>query len=81
MILSIPGLVRTILIIVAIIVILRFVGQLMNAKRNVAAENKINQEKQREEQDRKNYERNKGRVTISRKGDRDAVDTDFEEIK
>jgi uncharacterized membrane protein YhiD involved in acid resistance len=81
MILSIPGLVRTLLIIIAVIVILRFVGQMMNAKRNMDDEKRLNRQKQKEEDERKRYEQNKGRVSISQKSTEDAEDADFEEVK
>jgi hypothetical protein len=80
MLLSIPGLVRTILIVVAVIVILRFIGQLMNAKRNINDQNALNREREREQEEKKNYEKNKGRTIISNSRDEDAEDADYEEI-
>jgi uncharacterized membrane protein YhiD involved in acid resistance len=82
MLLSITGLVRTLLIIIAVIVILRFFGQLMNAKRNRDAEKQLERQQSKEAEDRKNYERNKGKISISKSSKDDfAEDTDFEEIK
>ena len=82
MLLSITGLVRTLLIIIAVIVILRFLGQLMNAKRNRDAEKQLERQQRKEAEERKNYERNKGKISISKSSKDDfAEDTDFEEIK
>lgn len=81
MLLSIPGLVRTILIIVAVIVILRFLGQLMNAKRNINDENTLNRQKKQEEEEKRKHEENKGRVFISKENNDDAEDAEYEEIK
>lgn len=82
MLLSITGLVRTLLIIIAVIVILRFLGQLMNAKRNRDAEKQLERQQRKEAEERKNYERNKGKISISKSSKDDfAEDADFEEIR
>ena len=77
--LSITGLVRTILIIIAVIVIIRLVNQLLNARKNIAEEKRLHQDKSSEEQAKKEYEKNKGKVSIS-KGNESAEDVDFEEV-
>ena len=77
--LSITGLFRTILIIIAVIIIVRLINQLLNARKNIAEEKRLNQQQSRESQERENYEKNKGKVTIS-KGDEPAEDVDFEEL-
>lgn len=80
---SITGLVRMILIIIGVIVVLRFLGQLMTARRRMA-EQKAHEKRKREfEQTRKHIEKNKGRVQIIGK-DRSSGHTeyvDYEEVK
>lgn len=77
--LSITGLVRTILIIIAVIVIIRLVNQLLNARKNIAEEKRLHQDKSNEEREKKEYEKNKGKVSISI-GNESAEDVDFEEV-
>lgn len=80
---SFPGLIRTILILIGVFVIVRFIGQMMNAKRNMAEQESM---KEREENLRKAREqtaRNLGKTTILKNGKRnsgDIEDVDFEEI-
>ncbi len=80
--LSITGLFRTLLIIVGAFVVLRFLGQLMLAKR-AAAEQKDREEQQRRfEKERSEQQRNLGRTKIVNQGNVQGTiqDIDFEEI-
>lgn len=80
---SFTGLIRTVLIIIGVFVVVRFLGQMMNAKRNMAEQESM---KDREENLRKAREqtaRNLGKTTIIKDGKRnsgDVEDVDFEEI-
>ena len=55
---SVTGLFRTILIIVGAFVLLRFIGQLMNAKRNVDEERDLNDRQRKFESERKKSSEN-----------------------
>lgn len=80
---SITGLFRTLLIIIGAIVILRFVGQIMNAKRNVEEERQLNEKQKRFEKERANKKKNLGKTRIlGRKsnGNNSVEDVDYEEI-
>ena len=44
-ILSIPGLLKTVLILIGVFVALRFLGQMMIAKRNLAEQNALKEQK------------------------------------
>lgn len=79
--LSISGTFRMILIIVAIFVILRFIGRLMVAKRNMDEERNFNQNNDAYRRAKEKSEREKGKVNVVERGYRDAEDVDFEEVK
>lgn len=81
MILSIPGLFRTVLIIIAVIVIIRFVGRLMVAERNLDEDRRLNNEREAEARKRKESEKNFGKTHISKRRYDDAEDVDYEEVK
>ena len=78
---------RTILIIIGAIVLLRFLGQLMNAKRNMEEERRLNKQ-QREYQDERNQKmKNFGKVNIFSRNSKkrthlkgNVEDVDFEEV-
>lgn len=87
---SISGIVRTILIIIGILVVLRFIGQLLIAKRNLEEERRLSSRQRDAERERANKLRNFGKVNIltgqkkrsaSSSGHEDAEDVDFEEMK
>jgi hypothetical protein len=84
---SITGLFKTILIILGAFVLLRFIGQLMMAKRNMEEERRLNRSKRDFEQERERKLRNFGKTTILKADPKrsarypEAEDTDFEEIK
>lgn len=79
---SIPGLFRTILIIVGVLVLLRFIGQLMNAKRNMDEERRMNEDRRRAQKEKDEKKRNLGKTNVlNDKGkDQSAEDVDFEEV-
>lgn len=81
--LSVTGLFRTLLIIIGVFVLLRFIGQLMQAKRNVEAECRDNHARRESDRARHESQRNFGKTTISKIGKskyRDEDYTDFEEL-
>jgi uncharacterized protein YxeA len=79
-ILSIQGVFRTILIIIAVLVIMRFIGKLMIAKRNLDEEKAHERKQQAYQKAKKESELNKGKVQISKPSAGDVEDVDFEEI-
>lgn len=79
--LSIPGTLRMILIIIAVFVIVRFLGRVFLAKRNLDEERRYNQNNENFRRDKEKSEREKGKVKITKKGYKDAEDVDFEEVK
>lgn len=87
---SITGIFRTVLIVIGAIVLLRFLGQLMIAKRNMEAERKLNEEQRKANQERNDKMKSFGKTTIlgeinsknkSVKSSSDIQDVDFEEVK
>lgn len=80
LILSIQGVFRTILIIIAVLVIMRFIGKLMIAKRNLDEEKTHERKQQAYKKAKKDSELNKGKVHISKSTNGDVEDIDFEEM-
>ena len=86
---SVSGFFRTILIIIGAIVALRFLGQLMIAKRNMEEERTMNERQRKFEQERSEKLKKFGKISIlggSKKKPTnteftDVVDVDYEEIK
>lgn len=58
------GVIRMILIIIGVIVALRFIGQLMIAKRNIEEQNRSKAERDALEKQRSFVEKNKGKTTL-----------------
>lgn len=77
---SVTGLFRTLLIIVGALVILRFIGQLMTAKRNMEAERAMNEEDRKLRNEKEQKQKNLGKTKIVRGKSEDAEDVDFEEV-
>lgn len=80
---SFTGVIRTILIIVGVIVLLRFLGQLMNAKRNMAEQEAMNQQARKLQAERNLKAKNLGKTSILGKGrsaSGEIEDVDFVEI-
>lgn len=78
--LSILGVVRTILIVIAVFVILRFIGRIMVAKRNLAEENQLQAKKDAYKKAKELSKRKEGKIHIV-KGKLEAEDVDYEELK
>jgi hypothetical protein len=83
---SITGLFKTLLIILGAFVILRFLGQVMMAQRNIEEERRLNRYKRNFEEERARKIKNFGRISIlsgnSRKSNKskDVEDVDYEEV-
>lgn len=80
---SITGVFRTILIIIGVLVLLRFLGQLMVAKRNIAEEKELDRQKKAQDAEARHKKKNLGRTQILRKDHKtnDGIeDVEFEEI-
>lgn len=87
---SITGIFRTVLIVIGAIVLLRFLGQFMIAKRNMEEERRLNEQQRKAKQERDEKMKKFGKTTIlgninSKKSTNttsvDIQDVDFEEIK
>ncbi len=86
---SVTGFIRTILIIIGAIVALRFLGQLMIAKRNMEEERAMNERQRKFEQERSQKIKSFGKMSIlggSKKKKAqseymDIEDVDYEEVK
>jgi len=79
---SIPGLFRTIIIIVGVLVLLRFIGQLMNAKRNMDTERRMNEDNRKAEKEKEEKKRNLGKTNIlnENRSGQNVEDVDFDEL-
>ena len=80
-ILSISGLFRTILIIIGVIVLLRFIGQFMIARRNMAEQQAMKQRESATRNMKRAVEKNLGKTqVVSGKNQSHAEDVDYEEL-
>lgn len=78
---SITGVVRTILIIIGVLVVLRFIGQLMQAKKNMEEERALNERERKLRSEKERKRKNFGKTNLLRKdASVDAEDVDFKEI-
>lgn len=80
---SLTGGIRMILIIIGVLVVLRFVGQMMIAKRNIAEEKELDRRKKAQDAEAKRKKRNLGRTQVigKRQAYNDGIeDVDFEEV-
>ena len=81
--LSITGLFRTLLILIGAFVLIRFFGQLMNAKNNMEAERKANEQDRIFAKEKLQKQKKMGKTELlkndSVKGS--VQDVDFEEVK
>ncbi len=78
---------RTILIIIGAIVLLRFIGQWMNAKRNMDVERRMSKQQREFQDERKQKLKNFGKVNVfspnpkkTNKPKGNVEDVDFEEV-
>jgi hypothetical protein len=82
---SVSGFFRTILIVIGFIVLLRFIGQLMNAKRNLEEEKRLKEELSNYERDQKKSKVNFGKTSILNSNLKKSAtspieDVDYEEL-
>lgn len=87
---SLTGFLRTILIVVGAFTLVRFLGQLMVAKRNLETERKLNERERKLAKERQDKLTNFGKTTILGRGKSrstkssavsgNAEDVDFEEV-
>ncbi len=79
---SIIGVFRTILILIGALVVIRFIGQLMQAKNAMEEERKMNADRRKSQDEYDRVRKNFGRTTISRPTSNSAniEDVEFEEI-
>lgn len=79
---SIGGIFRMILILIGAFVLLRFLGQLMIAKRNVEEERDMLKREKDFQRERNQKLKNFGKVSVSKSPPKgDVQDVDYEEIK
>ena len=81
---SITGLVKTILIIIGVMVVLRFINQVFTAKKSEAEHEAFERNKKRFEKVKKVVKENEGKVRVLKKNENAHGDTeyvDYEEIK
>lgn len=76
---SAVGVFRTILIIVFVVVVLRFVGKVLRARRNIQEQHNLNARKNAERNAKEESRRNKGKITIET-SNKVAEDVDYEEV-
>ena len=84
---SIPNVFRTLLIIIGAIVLLRFIGQWMNAKRNMEEERRLNKQQREFQKERNQKLKNFGKVNVFSRNPKktnhlngNVEDVDFEEV-
>ena len=80
---SATGLVRTLLIIGGVFLLLRFLGQLMVAKRNMEDEREFNAKHREFEAEKKAKKQGEGKMNVlgkKRYTDKNIQDVDFEEV-
>jgi hypothetical protein len=63
-------------------VLLKYLGQLIVAKRNIAEQSRFREEQDKIQKQKAHFERNKGKISILRNvNPNDVKDVDYEEIK
>lgn len=80
---SIVGLFKTLMIIIGVFVLLRFLGQVMNAKRNMDEERVLNSQSRKVEKERAEKLQNFGKTRLkndSNKGNNNIEDVEYEEV-
>ena len=81
---SITGLFKTLMILIGVFVLLRFLGQLMNAKRNMEEERQLNAHDRKIQKEKAYKQKNLGKTkVVSRNqspGNSGVEDVDFEEV-
>lgn len=81
--LSITGLFRTVLIVLGVLFLLQIVGKMMQARRNVAAQDSMKREEEAARKMKAEAHKNFGKTTISKdkSSNMDGEFTDYEEIE
>lgn len=79
-ILSITGLLKTVLILIGVFILLRFIGQLMIAKRNLAEHNNLKEQDRQYQKIRQHVSRNSGKTSVIPPKPTTAEDVDYEEL-
>ena len=78
---SVTGTFRMILIIIGVIVLLRFIGQLMNAKNNIEQEKRDNERRRNLKKEHKKVSKNMGKTNILTNSNvQDVEDVDYESV-
>jgi hypothetical protein len=80
---SLTGVFKMVFIIIGVLVVIRFVGQLMLAKRNISEEKELDRRKKENEAEarRKKKQLGKTQILSKKQSSRDSVeDVEFEEI-
>lgn len=80
---SLTGVFKMVFIIIGVLVVLRFVGRLMLAKKNIAEEKELNRRKKANEAEARRKKKHLGQTQIlsKKQSSRDSVeDAEFEEI-
>ncbi len=81
---SVTGLFRLLLIIVGVMLLLRFLGQFMIAKRNMEEEREMNSSRRQFNEAKEKAKRNAGKINIlgkKRMNSDDIEDVDFEDVE
>jgi hypothetical protein len=79
---SVSGVLKTILMLLGAMVVLKYLGQLLVAKRNIADQSRFREEQDKIQRQKAHFERNKGKISIVRNVHPNEVkDVDYEEIK
>jgi hypothetical protein len=79
--LRVVGLLKTILLLIAIFVIFRLIARILNGRKVAQANKDAAKKRAQENQEKKISDRSTGRVNIEKNPRSDAEDVDFEEIK
>ncbi|MBI2259058.1 MAG: hypothetical protein HYU67_09175 [Flavobacteriia bacterium] len=77
--LSITGLLKTLFILIGVFVFLRFIGQLLIAKRNLKENEILNREKKLFQKEKELKQKYEGKINISQ-SNINAQDVDYEDI-
>ncbi len=77
---SVSGFFRTILIIIGSIVLLRFLGQLMNAKRNLEEEKRLKEEQSNYEKEKKRSKIDFGKTSILNNNTKKPTSSSIEDV-
>ena len=81
---SVTGLFRMLLIIVGVMLLLRFLGQFMMAKRNMEEEREMNSSRRQFDEAKRKSKENSGKIRIlgkKRSNSEDIEDVDFEDVE